>query len=160
MDQRDEAMLRLAFRAARASVEHGNLPFGAVLTDADGNVVLEGETTTLTEHDPTGHAETNLLREAGRRFDREFLAGCTLYSSAEPCPMCAGTAYWVGVGRIVYGLDILELGAIIGANPLSQNPPVRAAEVLGKGKVSIRLEGPALVEEAAAVHHDFWASAS
>jgi len=159
MDQRDEAMLRLAFRVASRSVEHGNLPFGAVLVDADGSVVLEGETTTLTEHDPTGHAETNLLREAGRRYEPGYLAGCTLYSSAEPCPMCAGAAHWVGVGRVVYGLDIVELDAIIAGNPLSRNPLVRAADVLAAGNVSIRLEGPALVEEAAAVHREYWARA-
>jgi tRNA(Arg) A34 adenosine deaminase TadA len=156
MDERDEAMLRLAFRVARHSVEHGNLPFGAVLVDVDGNVVLEGETTTRSEHDPTGHAETNLLREAGRRFGPEYLAACTLYSSAEPCVMCAGAAHWVGVGRIVYGLDIIELDAIISGNPLSRNPLVRAADVLGAGNVSVRLEGPALIEEAAAVHREFW----
>jgi tRNA(Arg) A34 adenosine deaminase TadA len=156
MDERDAAMLRLAFRVARQSVEHGNLPFGSVLVDAEGNVVMEGENTTVTEHDPAGHAETNLLRAAGRRFEPEYLAGCTMYSSAEPCPMCASTAYWVGIGRIVYGLDIPALDAIVGTNPLNPTPHVRAAVVLGEGKVSIRLEGPALVEEAASLHGDFW----
>jgi tRNA(Arg) A34 adenosine deaminase TadA len=160
MDERDEAMLRLSFRVARAAAEHGNLPFGAVLVDADGQVVLEAETTTRTDHDPTGHAETNLLRDAGRRFEPEYLAGCTLYSSAEPCVMCAGAAHWVGVGRIVYGLDIIELDAIIAGNPLSRNPLVRAEDVLKAGNVSVRLEGPALVDEAAAVHREFWAASS
>jgi len=156
MDEHDEAMLRLAFRVARQSVEHGNLPFGSVLVDADGAVVMEGENTTVTEHDPAGHAETNLLRAAGRQFEPEYLAGCTMYSSAEPCPMCASTAYWVGIGRIVYGLDIPALDEIVGRNPLNPTPHVRAAIVLGEGKVTVQLEGPALVEEAAAVHGDFW----
>jgi len=156
MDRQDEERLRLAFRAARRSVEPGNLPFGAVPVDADGSVVLEGQNTSVTDHDPTGHAEATLMREAGQRFDPEYLAGCTMYSSAEPCPMCAGTAYWVGVGRVVYGLDIPTLDSIIGANPLNPTPHLRAAEVLAGGKLTIRLEGPALVDEAAAVHGDFW----
>jgi len=149
-------MLRLAFDVARKSVAHGNLPFGSVLVDGDGNVLMEGENTTVTEHDPAGHAEVNLLREAGRRYEPDFLAGCTMFSSAEPCPMCASTAYWVGIGRIVYGLDIPSLDAIVGTNPLNPTPHVRAALVLGEGKVAIQLEGPALEEEAAAVHGDFW----
>jgi len=84
MDERDERFLRRAFEVARRAVEHGNMPFGAILVDRDGIVVLEAENLSLTEHDPTAHAETTLMREAGRRFDPDYLAGCTMYTSAEP----------------------------------------------------------------------------
>ena len=156
MDERDESHLRRAIEVARRSVEHGNLPFGAVLVDADGALVLEAENTSLTEHDPTGHAETNLMREAGRRFEPEFLESCTMYTSCEPCAMCAGAVYWVGVRRVVYALDIPGLDEIVGADPKNPTPHLRADVVLNGGKHRIELEGPALEEEAAAVHSGVW----
>ena len=132
------------------------MPFGAVLVDESGEIVLEGQNTAITEHDPTGHAESNLMREAGRRFEPDYLARCTMYSSAEPCAMCAGAVYWVGVRRIVYGLDILGLDEVVGADPLNPTPRLRAEVVLNGGKYPIAIEGPALIEEARAVHAGFW----
>jgi tRNA(Arg) A34 adenosine deaminase TadA len=155
MDSRDEGFLRRAFTMARRSVEHGNMPFGAILVDDNGTVVLEAENTAVTE-DPTGHAEMNLMREAGRRFEPDYLAGCTLYTSCEPCAMCAGSVYWVGVRRVVYGLDIPSLDAIVGSNPSNLTPHLRAEPVLSGGKFAIALEGPALLEEASAVHRGYW----
>jgi len=158
MDARDEGYLRAAFAAARRAVEHGNMPFGAVLVDERGEIVLEAENTAITEHDPTGHAETNLMRAAGRRFEPDNLAHCTMYSSAEPCAMCAGAVYWVGVRRIVYGLDILNLDEVVGADPLNPTPHLRAEVVLNGGKYPIAIDGPGLIDEARAVHQGFWES--
>jgi tRNA(Arg) A34 adenosine deaminase TadA len=155
MNARDEGFLRRAFTMARRSVEHGNMPFGAILVDDNGTVVLEAENTAVTE-DPTGHAEMNLMREAGRRFEPDYLAGCTLYASCEPCAMCAGSIYWVGVRRVVYGLDIPSLDAIVGSNPNNLTPHLRAEPVLSGGKFAIALEGPALLEEARDVHRSYW----
>jgi tRNA(Arg) A34 adenosine deaminase TadA len=156
VDERDEGHLRRAIEVARRSVEHGNLPFGAVLVDADDRVVLEAENTSITEHDPTGHAETNLMREAGRRFEPDYLAACTMYTSCEPCAMCAGAVYWVGVRRVVYALDIPGLGAIVGGDPRNPTPHLRADVVLNGGKFPIALEGPGLLEEARALHAGEW----
>ena len=156
MDERDERYLRIAFDVARRAVERGNMPFGAVLVDESGEIVLEGQNTAISEHDPTGHAESNLMREAGRRFEPDYLARCTMYSSAEPCAMCAGAVYWVGVRRVVYGLDILGLDEVVGADPLNPTPRLRAEVVLNGGKYPIAIEGPALIEEARAVHAGFW----
>ena len=156
MNDRDEAHRRRAIEVARRSVEHGNLPFGAVLVDADDRVVLEAENTSLTEHDPTGHAETNLMREAGRRYEPDYLAGCTMYTSCEPCAMCAGAVYWVGVRRVVYALDIPGLDAIVGGDPRNPTPHLRAEVVLNGGKFPIALEGPGLLEEARAPHVGAW----
>jgi len=160
VDERDERFLRRAFEVARRSVAHGNMPFGAILVDAAGEVVLEGENTAITEHDPTGHAETNLMREAGRRFEPDYLAGCTMYTSAEPCAMCAGAAYWVGIRRVVYGLDIPGLDEIVGADDRNPTPHLRADVVLSMGKEPIALEGPALLQEARAVHEGYWDEAA
>jgi tRNA(Arg) A34 adenosine deaminase TadA len=90
---------------ARKSRSRGDNPFGAVLVDEDGNIVMEAEDTVPTERDCTGHAETNLMRKASAKYDREFLGKCTTYTSAEPCPMCTGAVYWAHVMRVVYGLN-------------------------------------------------------
>lgn len=156
MDERDEAFLRRSFVVARRAVEHGNLPFGAILVDGEGKIVLESENRSITEHDSTAHAEVMLMHEAARRFKPEYLSRCTMYSSAEPCPMCAGSVYWAGVGRVVYGLDIPSLDAVIGADPLNPTPHLRASVVLAGGKVTVALEGPALIQEATAVHEGQW----
>ena len=73
--------------------------------------------------------------------------------------MCAGTTYWANVRRIVYGLDIPGLDEVVGADPLNPTPHLRADVVLRGGKYPIAIEGPALVEEARAVHDGFWDSA-
>ena len=100
----DIEYLKLSCEIAKRSREKGNHPFGCLLVDEEGNVVLEAENTCETERDMTGHAETNLMRMASKQFEPDFLWKCTLYTNIEPCAMCSGAAYWVGVGRIVYGL--------------------------------------------------------
>ena len=156
IDERDEALLRRSFEVARRAVEHGNMPFGAILVDARGRIALESENRSITEHDPTAHAEVMLMHEAARRFEPEYLAQCTMYTSAEPCAMCAGSVYWAGVRRVVYGLDLPGLDAEIGDDPLNPTPHLRAEVVLAGGKFPIAVDGPALVEEAAALHRGFW----
>ena len=110
----DETLLRRAIELARQAVAHGNHPFGALLATPDGKILLEAENTCRTGHDATGHAERNLMTEASRRFPQETLSTATLYTSTEPCAMCAGATYWVGVARVVYGLSERRLGQIIG----------------------------------------------
>ena len=104
-DEQDELQLRRALEVAKRSREHGNRPFGAVLVGPLGEQLLEAENTQDTARDRTGHAECNLVRLASTQFDRDYLAGCTLYASCEPCPMCAGAIYWSNVRRVVFALD-------------------------------------------------------
>lgn len=147
--------LRQAFAVAQRAREQGNHPFGAILVDANGEKLLEAENTVITDRDCVGHAETNLLREASRRFEARVLAQCTIYASAEPCAMCAGAIYWSGVNRLVYGLSKQRLSEIQNQQIYWQLAlPCR--EVFARGQREISVEGPALEAEAEIVHKDYW----
>lgn len=155
MTETDLTFLRVAFAIAQQAREHGNHPFGAVLVNAHGEKVLEAENTVITNRDCTGHAETNLLREASRRFDESFLAKCTIYASAEPCAMCAGAIYWSGVGRLVYGLSKQKLSALQNQQ-IYQQLALSCREVFSRGQREVAVEGPALEVEAARVQQNYW----
>ncbi|MCX8014250.1 MAG: nucleoside deaminase, partial [Rectinema sp.] len=88
--EQDREYLRRAISLAESAVMHGNTPFGAILVGPDGSILLEQENIERTCQDCTAHAETALVRRASARFSKEFLAGCSLYTSVEPCAMCAG----------------------------------------------------------------------
>jgi tRNA(Arg) A34 adenosine deaminase TadA len=88
--ERDAHFLRLSFEVARRAVAHGNHPFGAVLVDREGNLLLEAENGYMPSHDGTAHAERLLATQACTTLDPGTLRSATLYSSAEPCAMCAG----------------------------------------------------------------------
>ena len=80
-----EDYLRLAIQQAKEARENGNHPFGAILVDSAGKVLLSAQNSVNTGQDCTGHAETNLMRLASKQYDREFLRTCTMYTSTEPC---------------------------------------------------------------------------
>ena len=86
-DHHDEAHLRRSYDVARRARAHGNHPFGCVLVDSDGQVLLEVENGYQPTLDMTAHAERLLASQASRAWRPAFLAGCTLYASAEPCAM-------------------------------------------------------------------------
>ena len=156
MNEQDLQHLRLAIAVAWRAREHGNHPFGAVLVDANNEVVLEAENTVVTERDCTGHAETNLMRLATARFSPAELAGYTLYTSTEPCAMCAGAIYWGQIGRVVYALSEVDLYEIVGRDPEQLWLPCR--EVFARSQRLIQVVGPsaALEMEARSVHEGFW----
>jgi tRNA(Arg) A34 adenosine deaminase TadA len=126
-----------------------------LLADEHGQILLEAENTVVTESDATGHAETNLVRLASRRFPPETLAKFTLYTSTEPCPMCSGAIFWSAIGRVVYALSEDGLYAMTGDSPESLKLPCR--EVFARGGRPIEVIGPLLEAEAAQVHEGFWA---
>ena len=142
--------LRLSFDVARAAQAAGNHPFGAVLVGPDGAVLMEQGNAFAAGRDMTAHAERVLMTRASRAHPPAFLAGCTLYASAEPCAMCAGAAYWSGVGRVVYGLAEKDLKAITGDHPENPTLDLPCRTVLAAGQRRV------LAEEAAALHREFW----
>ncbi|MQY31355.1 nucleoside deaminase [Nocardia aurantia] len=153
---RDLAHLRHAIEVSARAVEHGNHPFGAVLSGPDGTVLLEAENTVVTGHDCTGHAETNLVRLACRAHSARFLRGTTLYTSAEPCAMCAGAIYWSGIGRVVFGLPEEELLRLTGSHPENPTMALPCREVFARGQRPVEVVGPLLAAEAARPHAGFW----
>ena len=154
MNDIDLHLLRLAIDVAHHAREYGNHPFGAVLTDEQGNVLLEAENTVITNNDCTGHAELNLMRLASRHYSCEVLSHCTLYTSTEPCPMCAGSIFWGGVGRVVYALSEEGLYAMTGDSP--DKLLLSCRDVFARGGRPIEVFGPMLEEEARQVHEGFW----
>ena len=106
--------------------------------------------------DRTGHAERVLMTEASMVYSAKFMASCTMYASAEPCAMCAGSAYWAGIGRVVYGLSERDLGRLIGPHPENLTMELPCRVVLNAGQRTITVVGPLLEEESRKVHEGFW----
>ena len=151
-----EDYLRLTFEIARSARAAGHHPFAAVLGRPGGVVLMEASNTHGDAGDRTGHAERVLMTRASLAYTADFLAGCTLYASAEPCAMCAGSAYWAGVGRVVYGLAERHLRALIGPHPENLTMDLPCQVVLGAGQRAIEVVGPLLEDDARSVHEGFW----
>src|SRR6202034_2517485 len=135
---------------------HGNHPFGAILAGPGGEVLIEQENGYLPDKDMTGHAERLLATEAGKKFEQPFLARCTLYTSAEPCAMCAGAIYWVGIGRVVFGMAETGLMRYTGSHDENPTLHLPCGEVFARGQKLIAVIGPLLEGEAGKVHEGFW----
>jgi tRNA(Arg) A34 adenosine deaminase TadA len=155
-DADDLEFLRTAFAVARRAQRNGNHPFGAILVDGDGHVLIEAENGFLPDRDATAHAERLLATQACRRYDAAALARCTLYSSAEPCAMCAGAIYWAGIGRVVYGLGECRLKTITGNHAENPTLDLPCRHVFAAGQRPTEVRGPLLEDEAAALHAGAW----
>ena len=151
-----ERNLRRAIELARLARDRGNHPFGALLVDADENILFEAENTIRSDRDVTAHAETNLIRIASHELSKEFLASCTLYTSTEPCAMCAGAIYWSNVRRVVFGLDQEGIRRIVSGDPENFHMSIDAREIFERGDHRVEISGPHLLDEARAVHDGFW----
>jgi tRNA(Arg) A34 adenosine deaminase TadA len=152
----DELFLRRSFDVARRAISHGNHPFGAILVDENRNILLEAENGYMPAHDGTAHAERLLATRACTTLSPEVLAKATLYSSAEPCAMCAGAMYWAGIGRLVYGLSEHRLRAVIGNHPENPTLDLPCREVFTTGQRTTEVVGPLLEDEAEALHAGVW----
>jgi len=126
----DVRWMRLALEEAARAAERGELPVGAVVVWEE-RVLGRGANTTEFAHDPTGHAEMHALREAAQTLGDWRLAGCTLYVTLEPCPMCFGAALSAHLPRIVYGASNRREGALGGVHDLREAPWKRDLAVRG-----------------------------
>jgi tRNA(Arg) A34 adenosine deaminase TadA len=165
----DESCLRLAIAESQKAVDAGCMPFGAALADADGKILAQACNASQARKtrggggDVTRHAEMELIRKAcsDGGVDRETFETCTLYSSTEPCVMCAGAIYWAGVSRVVYGASVQEMEKVSG--PGGFDIPIEKLYSMGReGTRKIECVGPILCEEAMKVHKEsgVWAGSN
>ena len=147
--------LRRADTVARRAMAMGRHPFGAVLVAPDGETVLaeQGNIDTVL------HAEATLSRTAAQNWPADYLWQCTLVTTFEPCAMCAGTAYWANIGRVVYGAEESALLALTGDHPENPTLSLPCREVFARGQKRIEVIGPVpeVADEMTATHRGFWA---
>lgn len=123
------------------------VPVGALLVDAQGQVIGRGMNRTICDHDPTAHAEIVALREAGRALGNYRLTGSTLYVTLEPCAMCAMALVHARVQRVVYAADDPKTGAVLSVFELMTDP---------RHNHRIEFERGVLAEPAGALLRDFF----
>ncbi|WP_269497367.1 nucleoside deaminase [Castellaniella sp. S9] len=141
---------------AKRAIGLGCHPFGAILVAPDHETVLIEQCNIDTVH----HAEAELARIASRNFRPEYLWHCTLYTSVEPCCMCAGTAYWANIGRVVFGLTEAELLQATGDHDENPTMSVSSRYVYDHCQKDVELIGPVpeVIPEVGALQREFWAS--
>ncbi len=94
----------LAIEEARKTMNQNiGGPFGALIIDSNGKILSVASNTVLGDHDPTAHAEINAIRKATQTINSHDLSGCTLYTTAYPCPMCLGAIIWSNIKKVYYG---------------------------------------------------------
>ena len=106
-----EELMRRAILLSVESVKKGGGPFGAVIA-RDGEIIAEGSNNVTIDCDPTAHAEVTTIRKATKALGTFDLAGCEIYTSCEPCPMCLGAIYWAHLDKIYYANDRKDAAAI------------------------------------------------
>lgn len=138
-----EAELRRAMELAREAKGSGDRPYGALILGEDGQVLAEGRSRVVREGLSTRHAVLCAIENAQRHLDRTDLSGCTLVSSAEPCPMCAGAAHWARLSRVVFGVSMERLAE----TPAGHDQLVPGVREVLEGE-TLEVLGPLLEEEA------------
>ncbi|MDH2415237.1 nucleoside deaminase [Nocardioides sp. CER19] len=138
----DETLLRRAIAIADAAVTSGDAPYGSLLADQHGTILVEAHNTVRRDEDITAHPELKLARWAARELEPEVAARTTMYTSCQPCAMCTGAVVRSGLGRVVYALATEQLIAI--------NP--------GSSWRDVPQVGPALLDEASAPIRRYYAT--
>jgi len=155
--EQDLGFLRHAFDVARRARDVGDHPFGSILVGPEGDVLREqGNGYREEGGDRTAHAERLLASWAAKAFDLGYLQRSTLYSSAEPCAMCAGAIYWAGIGRVVYGQSEHSLKAATGAHDENPTLALPCRNVFSAGQRETEVLGPLLEEEAGQLQQGYW----
>ena len=99
-------LMRIAIEKARTTMNQDfGGPFGALIIDRAGEIVAVASNSVLKDHDPTAHAEINAIRQASEKLKTHDLSGCTLYTTAYPCPMCLGAIIWSNIKKVIYGCE-------------------------------------------------------
>lgn len=147
----DEKYISETYQIARSAVANGNHPFGALIV-YNGEVVATAENTVATDQDCTCHAELNLVRQVQKVLDETALSSSVLYTSTEPCAMCAGAIYWSGIKKVVFGCSAGTLREIAG-----RGLDITSRDVYSGCNETVEVIGPVLEDEGAEIHREFWA---
>jgi tRNA(Arg) A34 adenosine deaminase TadA len=155
--EQDIQFLKRTVELSIAAKKSGNHPFGAILVGPDGDILVEAGNTFAADKG-VGHAEANVARIAATSYDWDFLEQCSLYTSVEPCCMCAGSAYWTGIGTIVFAVSERALGDMTGDHPENLTLDMPCESVFAAGRRDIQVRGPfvELEREVLDVHEGFW----
>ncbi len=155
--EQDLIFLRQAIELAREARSDGRHPFGALIVNERGETVVAARNNAVRpKGDPTQHAEMLACAQAAQLLSEEALARCTLYTSTEPCAMCAGAIYWIGIGRVVFALAETGLMRYTGSHDENPTLDLPCREVFARGQKPIAVAGPLLEDEAGKVHEGFW----
>lgn len=138
----DETYIRAAHELAEEALAEGNPPFGSLLV-LDGSAIRSSTNTTKSGDDITAHPELKLARYAARELDPEARAACTMYTSTEPCAMCAGAIYYAGLGRVVYSVAGSSLPRVREHRGID----ISCEEVIDRGEGTTEIDGPVLEDD-------------
>jgi len=144
----DEAMMRLALEEARSAAAAGEVPVGCVI-EFEGRILARGANRTITDCDPTAHAEMVALRAAAAAVKNHRLLGAILYVTIEPCAMCAGGMIQARIGRLVYGAEDPKGGAVRSCFAVFEHPRVNHRVEVTPG---------VLAQEAASLLQEFFSA--
>lgn len=128
---RIEHLIRVSMEEAEAAILRGDDPFGGVITDCTGNIIVRDGNRQNTETDPTAHAEIVLIRKACKKLGSADLSGCISFCNAESCPMCASALVMAGIRTFYFGTYMEP----------TCNPHIPMAEVLAQSSGAFSLEG-------------------
>jgi tRNA(Arg) A34 adenosine deaminase TadA len=155
--EQDLRLLRRTIELAEEAKAGGNHPFGSLLADEAGNILIE-QRNVFTTLGSIGHAESEVARRGAEMFSPDQLAKVTLYTSVEPCAMCTGTLYWAGIGALVFGMTEKRLLQMTGNH--AENPtidlPSRTVLAAGQRRVDVRGPFSEIEDEIAKAHQGFW----
>lgn len=148
--------IRRCIEISEKAVKNGNNPFGVLLVNKQGKIVVESENVEITEKDCTGHAETTVIKMASSKFSKKFLWDCTLYTLLY--------VYWgYLLGKcwdIVYGISESKVLELAGSNEINPTFDVPCRDIIAKGQKDIKVTGPIadekLEEEIVEIHRGFW----
>jgi len=146
MTNTDLDHLNAAIAEARAAEMESEVPIGAVIVFED-KIIARGGNRVLRDHDPTAHAEIVALRHAARALGNYRLDGCTLYTTLEPCAMCAGAITHARISRLVYGADDPKAGAVVSIMNVLNHPQLNH---------KLEVVGGVLAEECGALLQNFF----
>ena len=153
------ALLRRVIEICEEAKERGDHPFGCLLADAEGNILLEQGNEEVTRGgDCTSHAETLLMRKASQIYDKEAMSKLTMYNSADSCAMCTGAMYWGNLGRMVYICSESTLKELTGDDMRNPTLNLPSVVVIASGQKEMEILGPfpELVPDFVALHEGYW----